>query len=207
MDHEMTAVPNRKNNYRGLLPTLSAEHEHLGGNIKYGDPFTHCPSALKYLVSRFAIRSALDIGSGTGYAADFLHKQGVGVLAVDGLRENVLKAVYPTLLHDLTLSPIQCSVDFVFCQEVVEHIREEHLGNVLSSLCCGKIIVMTHGLPGQRGHHHVNLQPPKYWIDHLEDRGCGLLAEDTDRIRQLAALDGASFMRDTALVFANYARY
>lgn len=207
MNMEQTTASNRKNNYRGLVPTLSADHKHLGGNIKYGDPFTHCPSVLRYVVSRFAVRTALDLGSGTGYAADFLYRQGVSVIAVDGLGENVRNAVYPTLMHDLTKSAVHCNVDLVLCQEVVEHIDEEYLDNVLSSLCCGKIIVMTHALPGQRGHHHVNLQPPNYWIKHLEDRGCGLLAEDTDRIRRCAEVDGASFMRDTALVFANYAHY
>lgn len=196
-----------KSNYRGLVPTLSPEAEHLGGNIKFGDPYTYTPSAISYVISRFSIQTALDLGSGTGYAADFFHRQGVRVIAVDGLLENINKAVYPTILHDFATLPVQCNVDLVFCQEVVEHVEERHLDNILTSLCCGKIILMTHGVPGQKGHHHVNLQSAQYWVDHLENRGCKLLAADTERVRQFAQSDGAPYMRDTALVFANYSRY
>ena len=196
-----------ESNYGGLLLTLSPEATHLGGNIKFGDPYTYCPSVISYVISRFAIRTALDLGSGAGYAADFFHRQGVRVIAVDGLLENISKAVYPTILHDFSTSPVQCNVDLVFCQEVVEHVDERCLDSMLTSLCCGKIILMTHGVPGQKGHHHVNLQPDQYWIDHLTQRGCQLLDADTERVRQLAHRDGAPYMRDTALIFANYSRY
>jgi hypothetical protein len=65
---------------------------------------------------------------------------------------------------------------------------------------------MTHALPGQAGYHHVNLQPPEYWIQKLEAKGGRLLQEDTDRVRKLAAADGAIYMQNTGLVFANSLR-
>jgi hypothetical protein len=62
---------------------------------------------------------------------------------------------------------------------------------------------MTNALPGQGGYHHVNEQPTEYWIDHLNKRGMQLLIQDTNKIRSLAAADGAVFLSQTGLVFAN----
>jgi hypothetical protein len=89
----------------------------------------------------------------------------------------------------------------VHCQEVVEHIEAKYLDNVLKSLACGKIILMTHALPNQDGYHHVNLQPMEYWVDHIRGMGYNLLATDTTRIRKLAAYDGASYMAKSGLLF------
>ncbi|NTF59362.1 class I SAM-dependent methyltransferase [Agrobacterium rhizogenes] len=194
-------------NYAGHVQTIIENQPHLGGNIKFGDPYTSCPTVWDYLLSRFGTQSVLDIGSGTGNASDFFYRKGVKVIAIDGLQENIDKSIYPTVLHDLTVAPVRCKVDLVYCQEVVEHIEEKYLDNILKSLCCGKIIVMTHALPGQEGYHHVNLQPPQYWIDHLQNLGCYVLAEDTNRIRLLAERDGAIYMKETGLVFANYGQY
>ncbi len=194
------------NSYAGLNVAASENTPHLGGNIKAGDPFTYCPTVWNYLIDRFAINSVLDIGSGRGFSALYFHNRGTKVLAVDGFDENVMLSVYPTVKLDLTVGPIVTRVDLVHCQEVVEHIEEKHLGNLLDFLVTGKITVMTHALPGQAGHHHVNLQPPEYWIDHMMKRGCVLLETDTRRIRELAKRDGADFMANTGMVFANTAR-
>ena len=90
----------------------------------------------------------------------------------------------------------------VHCQEVVEHIDEEYVHNLLSSMACGKYIVMTNALPGQGGHHHVNEQPIGYWVNHLRDYKYEVLVEDTNRVRKLAAKDGAIYLAETGLVLA-----
>jgi SAM-dependent methyltransferase len=190
----------------GLQYAIDRSAPHLGGNVKAGDPYTYCPSVWDYVIARFCIRSVLDLGSGCGNAANYFHKAGLGVIAVDGLPENVATAFYPTVLHDLTNGPIGTRVDLVHCQEVVEHIEEQYLDHLLDSLLCGRIILMTHALPEQGGYHHVNLQPPEYWIDHLERRGCSLLEADTARVRDFASKDDAAHMARTGLVFINSAR-
>lgn len=192
--------------YAGLDDAADENAPHLGGNIKVGDPFTYCPSVWNYLIERFAINSVLDLGSGCGNAALYFHKKGLKVLAVDGLAKNVTTSAYPTIKLDLTITAVVTRVDLVHCQEVVEHIYEDHLNNLLDSLLTGRIIIMTHALPGQPGYHHVNLQPPNYWIGHMKERGCVLLEEDTRRIREFAKRDGASFMEKTGMVFAHKAR-
>ncbi len=191
------------NNYTGLDGMGDELEPHLGGNIAVGDPFTFCPLAWRYIVDRFGIKSVLDLGSGCGNASLFFHRLGLAVVAVDGLRANVDKAVFPTVCHDLTKGPMVTRVDLVHCQEVAEHIDQAFVDNLIDSLLCGQIIVMTHALPGQGGYHHVNLQGPEYWIELMTARGAVLLEEDTQRIRDFARRDGAPYMSATGLVFAN----
>lgn len=192
--------------YSGLRGVSDDEHAHLGGNVVEGDPFTFSPSVWDYLVNRFGVESVLDLGSGIGYAAAYFHRAGLKVLAVEGLKSNCDSAIFPTILGDITQAPIVCRVDLVHCQEVVEHIEEKYLDNLLKSLCCGKYVVMTNALPGQGGHHHVNEQPTEYWIEKLAAYGCEVLIEDSNRVRQLAAKDGAFYLAKTALVLANRSR-
>ncbi|EHF3794270.1 class I SAM-dependent methyltransferase, partial [Salmonella enterica subsp. enterica serovar Poona] len=182
------------------------DEQHLGGNIAEGDPRTYAPSVWNYIIKRFAVKSVLDIGSGMGFAANYFHNAGVQTLAVEGLRFNVTNSVFPALHQDITKGPVFCKVDFVHCQEVVEHIEEAFLDNVLSSLSCGKFILITHAIPGQGGHHHVNEQHAEYWINHLKRYSCELLEEDTMRIRRLATNDGAVFLAQNGLMFANRSR-
>jgi SAM-dependent methyltransferase len=153
--------------YQGTRVVVSASEPHLGGNIAEGDPFTFSPTVGDYLISRFAVNSVLDLGSGSGYAADYFFRRGLKVVAVDGLAENCRKAKFPTMCCDLTKTSVLCRVDLVHCQEVAEHIESAFVDNFLESLTCGKFIVMTHAVPGQGGHHHVNEQPASYWTEAL----------------------------------------
>jgi SAM-dependent methyltransferase len=189
--------------YAGFRHILDQDAPHLGGNIREGDPFTFAPSVWDYLIDRFAAGSFLDLGSGIGHAADYFARKGLRGVAVDGLAANVEDAVFPTVLHDLEKGPLRMKVDLVHCQEVVEHIDGAYVGNIIETLLSGRIIAMTHAVPGQGGIHHVNCQSSDYWIQHLRDRGGELLAEDTDRVRALAEKDGARYLAATGLVFAN----
>jgi hypothetical protein len=192
-----------RTNYSGLATLSDKGAKHVGGNIRPGDPFTFTPTAWRYLAERFAVGSVLDLGSGRGHAGLFFHRLGLRVLCVDGLASNVENAVHPTVLHDLTQGPVRTRVDLAHSQELVEHIEERFVANVVDSLLCGEIIVFTHALPGQGGYHHVNLQPPEYWIGQMQARGCVLLEEDTARIRRLAVQDGGVYLAATGLVFEN----
>jgi hypothetical protein len=188
--------------YQGLSFRADRSEPHLGGNVAEGDPFTFSPAVWQYAIDRFAVSSVLDLGSGLGYASEYFFRKGMRVIAVEGLADNVRNAVYPTLRLDLSSSRVYCKVDLVHCQEVVEHIEEKYLNNLLSSLCCGKYVLMTHALPGQPGHHHVNLQPREYWVEHMRRRGYAYLEEDSERIRRLATSEGAKYVAASGLVFA-----
>lgn len=189
--------------YDGLRGVSDDAQAHLGGNVVEGDPFTYAPLVWDYLIRRFAVQSVLDLGSGMGYSAAYFYNAGIKVIAAEGLEQNCESAVFPTILCDMTLAPVKCKVDLVHCQEVVEHIEEVYLDNLIKSLCCGKYVLMTNALPGQGGHHHVNEQPTEYWIEKMSQYGCEVLLEDSNRIRELAAQDGAIYLAKTGLVLAN----
>jgi 2-polyprenyl-3-methyl-5-hydroxy-6-metoxy-1,4-benzoquinol methylase len=183
-----------------MLVSNSAE-PHLGGNIHYGDTNTYCPAVWDYVISRFAVKSVLDLGCGEGYSAAYFASKGCTTIAVDGLLENCRNAVYPTVLFDLTKGSFFAQVELVHCQEVVEHIEEKYIDNLLNSLTCGNILLMTHALPNQPGYHHVNLQPPEYWVDKLLSKNFHLLVEETNRVRQLATRNEAIYMAQSGLLF------
>jgi len=192
--------------YRGLSQASDPEAPHLGGNIKGGDPFTYCPSVWNYVISRFGIESVLDLGSGNGNASLYFHKKGLKVVSIDGLSQNVDISLFPCIKHDITAAPVHTKVDLVHCHEVVEHIEEKYIDNLLSSLLTGKVVLMTHALPGQGGYHHVNEQPTFYWMEKMQGRNCSFLEEDTRRVRSLAKHDGATYMANSGLIFINNSR-
>ena len=189
--------------YSGLSNVVDKSRPHLGGNLDFGDPYTYSPTVWEYLIKRFSLHSALDLGSGTGHAAHYFSESGVKCIAVDGLEDNILSAIYPTIKIDLTESPVFCKVDLVHCQEVVEHIEPIYVHNIINSFKSGNIVCMTHAFPGQGGHHHVNEQPTQYWVDLLTKNNFSLLMEDTKRIREMANRDGATYLAKSGLVFAN----
>lgn len=180
---------------------LDPSKPHLGGNYIERNEHTFCPQAWSYVINKYSIKSVLDIGSGRGHAAKWFHEQGLKSLAIEGMEENCRLAVHPTTCVDLTEGTFSAEVDMVNCIEVVEHVEEKYLNNLLNALCCGKFIFMTHGKPKQRGHHHVNNQPTSYWVTHLSNNGFKLLDEDSKEIKRLAQLDGATHIIDTGMLF------
>jgi 2-polyprenyl-3-methyl-5-hydroxy-6-metoxy-1,4-benzoquinol methylase len=151
----------------------------LGGNMIGGDPNTYHPELWSFLVKRFSVKSILDVGCGEGHCVKYCSGLGVRAFGFDGLLTNVERAVVPIALHDLRLGPFIMPVDLVLCCEVVEHIEEKYLPNLLRTLANGRVIAMTHALPGQTGYHHVNCRPSGYWLDKLETLGYRFLPQET----------------------------
>jgi SAM-dependent methyltransferase len=188
--------------YGDLRGVYSEADASLGGNVDAGDPYTHAPAVWDYLVHRFAVRSVLDVGCGQGHAAAYFFRQhGCAVIAIDGLADNLAHAVHPLIIHDLRAGPFRTRVDLVHCAETVEHIRPEFVPNVMATLTCGRVVMLTAAAPEQAGYHHVNCQPSEYWIGLMKDHGFTHSSIDTRRIRALADRDGAVWFRETGLVF------
>lgn len=176
---------------------------HLGGNFAHNDIASYSESCWKYIIEKFNIKSCLDVGSGRGFSSKFMTNLGVDVTAIDGLKDNVDNALLPTLEFDLTTGPFIKEVDFVNCIEVVEHIDELFINNLMSTLVNGKYVLITHAFPGQEGYHHVNCQLSEYWIDKFNERGYILLTDETETLRNLAHLDNADHIERSGLFFIN----
>ena len=96
--------------------------------------------------------------------------------------------VTPIALHDLLAGPYVMPVDLVWSCEVAEHIAPDKVGHYVDTLTNGRIIAMTHAVPGQGGHHHVNCQPEQYWIRLITERGY-VLAPQNATLREVAGKD------------------
>lgn len=187
-----------------MAGVLSEERPDLGGNVRHSDANTFCPGLWQYLIDRFAIRSMLDVGCGEGHAVQFFNKRGVWAHGIDGLPANIHRSVVPIALHDILTGPYVMPVDLVWSCEVAEHILPQKVGNYIDTLANGQIVAMTHALPDQPGHHHVNCQPDEYWINLMATRGYSL--ERTQYVyREIASKEAVqNYFQVSGLVFIKY---
>jgi len=169
---------------------VSVLEGHLGGFYTTVDKASHCPEMFKYLVENLDINSVLDIGCGMGYQMQEFMKYCDEVVGVDGseyatsnspVKESIFK-------HDFSVGELETEdrFDLCWCCEFVEHVREEFRDNFLSSFAFCKYVAMTHAVPGQGGHHHVNCQPREYWVEHMSRFGFEFDEELTDQLKELA---------------------
>lgn len=176
--------------------------KHVGGNIRHGDPATHCPMIWMWMVDRFGVRSMMDLGSGEGHCALFVSRMhNIPVIAVDASPRNVGRAKYPTILIDIEDQPALSRVDLVWCSEFVEHVDEKHINNLMNSFYSAPVIIMSHATKGQDGYNHVNCQPESYWIERFRAMDYYMAEHDTKTLRDKATQDGAHHMARTGKVF------
>lgn len=195
-------------------PLTDAERQlppHLGGH--FGN--TNMDEVtLRYLIARFSARSMLDVGCGPGGMVRAGLDCGLSVMGIDG--DCTAAAVYPQYFycHDFTTGPCflafnrliwEASVrfDLIWCTEFVEHVEAQYQDNYLATFDAGRVLFLTAAPPGFPGWHHVNCQPPEYWIEVLGRRGWVLDEEATQWVR---ANGGHVFTQRQGLVFTKIAR-
>lgn len=183
---------------RGEFVTL----HHLGGFHVGGDPDTYYPNLWEWLIEALAIETVLDVGCGDGATVDWFTKR-LGPWSVSGIDG------YPSLHPQIKQCDFRVQtvggykVDLVWSCEFVEHVEEEFAHNYLAAFCQGRYLVMTHALPGQPGHHHVNCQNQDYWVNTLRLVGFELDGHLTAQARAVASTDQAetNYFAKTGLVF------
>lgn len=173
---------------------------HLGGCNIYGDPACECPKMWKYLMDTLGVKSVVDVGCGFGFHTKYFKEiLGCDVLGVEGSSKVVDISLLPNdiVCHDYTTGSYipEKVYDMCWCIEFVEHIEEKYRENFIDTFKKCKYLVMTHGLPGQGGYHHVNCQPPEYWIDLLHGHGFVLLADLTNISRKISHIDCDDYVK------------
>jgi glycosyltransferase involved in cell wall biosynthesis len=158
---------------------------HLGGYIKGGDWATYYPDLWRWLVEVEGVRSMMDVGCGDGHAIKFFRDLGCEVIGIDGVAQDD-----PDIYQwDFTDGPLPMldddRVDLVWCCEFVEHVEGEYEGNYLPLLTRGKLLLLTHAVPGQGGWHHVHEQESSYWIDRLRVYGMEFDLDLTRNLRRM----------------------
>jgi SAM-dependent methyltransferase len=184
---------------------------HLGGAVVGGDPATYYPNVWDCLIESLNVKSMIDVGCGEGQTMHYFQDKGVEVFGIDGCKEAIDNSLVKDKisLHDFTKGKFQLnkSYDLIWCCEFVEHVFEEFSENYLNlfSNSSAKYIVMTHALPNQGGHHHVNLQKPSYWIEKISNLGYTLDPTLSRQLRIVARLESIQVVYNhfynTGLVF------
>lgn len=185
---------------------------HLGGYIDGGDEGTWYPELWDWAIARWGARSVMDIGCGQGHSSKYFLERGCAVRGLDGSRQAIAQSVIPgqAVLHDFCEGPRlePGTWDLVWSCEFLEHVERRYLPHLLATFAqAGRAILVTHALPGQDGHHHVNCQAPWYWIEWLERLGFRCSVAATIQARKLALSDyqGKKFFAESGLVFVRTA--
>lgn len=184
-----------------MAAVIDTNRPDLGGNLRHGDVGTFCPRLWRYLVERFGASSVLDVGCGEGHAVLFFRRMGLVAHGIDGLLLNVQRAATPISLHDILSGPFTMPVDLVWSAEVAEHIAPEKVDHYLDTLANGKVVAMTHALPGQEGHHHVNCQPTEYWVEKMRSRGFTLAPHQNIYTEVASREETNNYFAKSGLVF------
>lgn len=173
---------------------VSVLEGHLGGYYTTIDLPSQCPKMWKYIIETLNIKSVLDVGCGMGYAMQEFMKYCDEVVGIDGsnyaLENSPVKE--KIFQHDYTVGELETEdrYDLCWCCEFVEHVDEEYVDNFLSTFSFCKYVAMTHAIPGQGGHHHVNCQPKEYWIEKLKEYGFEYDDEFTNKLKEISKTEG-----------------
>jgi SAM-dependent methyltransferase len=176
------------------LPNEMVVAGHLGGYLQGGDPGSWCPNLWQWAVSTLQVESVLELGCGEGRATRAFRDLGCRALGIDGCEQAVRDSVVPACvaLHDFTHGAFAAAepCDMIWSCEFLEHVDEAFVPHILQTLAqANKVILITHGLPGQRGHHHVNCRPNSYWIERIKQLGYRCDVALTKRARFISLQD------------------
>ena len=166
---------------------------HLGGNFDGGDLGTMYQGDLwPWLIETFGVKKFVDVGCGTGETLKWFLDQGCEGLGVEGLPWNAARCAErgaaPVRIHDFQDGPCDFEKffpDLIWCSDVVEHIAEEYVDNILQTLRQCHVLAMCQGTEGDVGWNHVNNKPHQYWVDKLASVGMFEDVEATKKSRKI----------------------
>ena len=148
------------------------------------------------IIKKFHPKSIIDFGCGTGDIIQPFEKYKIKILGVDGSKYNFLhRKIHENnfLIFDLRnkFQPPQ-KYGLCFCLEVAEHIEEKYTETLISNLTrSSDLIIFTAAAPDQRGHDHVTLKEPAWWVDQFKRKGFFLNHKTTEQLRTaMKKIDG-----------------
>jgi SAM-dependent methyltransferase len=136
------------------------------------------------------VRSAVDVGCGSGaFAAEFI-REGVRTLGLEYSRHGISMARQQGVdcRHFDVAKPVAAQIhetaDLVYSFEVAEHVPASLADKFVHFMTClGPLVVFTAAQPGQGGIGHVNEQPLDYWIEKFEKVSFRQSSTETETLR------------------------
>lgn len=160
---------------------------HLGGhaNITNLDR-----GVFEALCKKYEPKSFLDIGCGPGGMVRMAQERGLKAKGIDGDFTLSFDDI-DVLVHDFVTGPAPLGEDFFdlgWSVEFLEHVHENYLDNMRPAFQACARVWITHALPNQHGHHHVNCKTPGYWIKKFRAWGFKPHMFDTHSLRGKASM-------------------
>lgn len=179
--------------------------DHLGGAYDVGDANTFMPDVFGYLAVKYELKSVLDIGAGYGHNLKWFGDFCLcNIRGIEGMKEYVDKFLVPgaCMHHDFTTGPAPLAqpYDLAWSSEFVEHVEEKYIPNYMPAFQLCRHAVITHGEPGQAGHHHVCLHTSNWWVKKFAEYGFEWDEKETELLRRTDRWR-AGWGRRTLLVF------
>ena len=172
---------------------------HLGG---HGFRCHLDPQVFAYLKKRFAVRTMVDVGCGTGGMVEYAARRGVEAVGIDGDFTIERPAGMTYVIHDFTKGPLRIGpFDLAWCVEFLEHVHEEYIDNYFSVFTQCRAVFCT-ASRNTKGHHHVNVHGAKYWGDVFGGRGFVRDAAASLWVRDNSGMK-RDFVRETGTVWIN----
>ena len=125
----------------------------------------------------------IDVGCGTGDILKEFHDNNFYIAGVEGstaVREHLVISEHYMIWHDLRKMGLKRKYGYMYhvpaslvlSLEVAEHIEPEFTDVYIRNMInLSDQILISAAPPGQKGHHHFNCQPKKYWISKFKDMG------------------------------------
>lgn len=187
------------------------DKEHLGGcvvNDLVGDINTWSPCLWDQLIELTNAKTMVDVGCGVGYSLRYFSDKGLSVTGIDGLDDVLQHSPIPDriVIHDYTNGAyvLENPVDLAWSCEFVEHIEERFVENFMKTFDKCGYVAITHAFPGQVGYHHVNCQPPEYWINTFANRGFRYMETETKVLKDSLEDKGyGRWIKQSFMLFRN----
>lgn len=182
---------------------------HLGGYVADGDPHTFLPDIWGYILLKYKPTNILDVGCGTGHALKWFRDYGkLSVLGIEGDVSAIEKSVIPIERirpHDYTSGPLKLNgkYDLGLSLEFLEHVEEKYINNFMVTFTSCKYLLVSHAIPGQDGHHHVNCQNKEYWIDCFKKNNFVEITEETKTFVETNKKLNSPWCRGNLIFFKN----
>ncbi len=197
-----------------VMPPAPVTPAHLGGShVTQPDMNTFLPDIWERLITKYDVRSVLDLGCGGGWSTrwfgDRLGSENIlGIegdpVAVDFAREHVGRQTRIVEFDFTKVAWAETAIfDLGWCAEFVEHVEAAYIQNWMRALQNCRHVCMTFAVPGQGGHHHVNEQLEAYWEEKFAAAGFDLDREETTALRMTSK--GEAWGRPTLTMFRNNA--
>ena len=182
---------------------------HLGGHT---DKTNIDEGLLNYLIKKYKINSFLDIGCGLGGVVKIMKEKGIDAKGLEGDLNAIESSLVKDNIEKIDFSKIGFSskkkFDLGYSCEVLEHIDEIYIDNIMSAFKACKIIVMTAAPPKWPGHHHVNCRNHEYWIKMFNKYNFYHYPYETEMCRNNSTMNhkkknNKKFMKHRLLFFIN----